>query len=284
MVQSQQMKKFTPSRDTGHDSPQRQKGNTMNTTRHITTHSIKEAWNLADELFPCDYLHDSSRTQRAGYDIYMSTNPEVYAWISDLGDRLELNMADGSTINLWIVPEGEIAEEDMNAAICEAVQAEMDAEAVTLAAPEQGCVWDENGKEVKPEEEPALPENWEARKELGRRIQRLMYHYTIEYMDEMERKAEEDKAIEEMKNNPDGGMKCLVLTAEWNAKVMMDCMKDCRRAVKILANKSEDVDDWMIAGANAAITEATKDAYIPFDLPTCLCGLLGAEFRDCLKK
>ena len=257
---------------------------TINATRHITTHSIEKAWNLADELFPCDYLHDSSRTQRAGYDIYMSTNPEVYAWISDLGDRLELNMADGSTVNLWIVPDSEIAEEDMNAAICEAVQAEMDAEAVTLADADQGIVWDENGEEVKPEQEPEKPENWEDRKELGHRIQRIMYHLTCEYMDEMEKKAEEDKAVEEMKNNPSGEVRCMVLTAEWNAHVLMDCMKDCRRAVRILADKGEDIEAWMIAGANAAIDEATKDGFIPFDLPTCLCGLLGAEFRNTGKK
>ena len=256
----------------------------MNTTRHITTHSTEEAWNLADELFPCDYIHDSDRSRRAGYDTYMSTSPEIYAWISDLGDRLELNLADGSTINLWIVPEGEIAEEDMNAAICEAVQAEMDAEAVTLADADQGCVWDENGEEVKPE--PELPENWNERKELGRRIQRLMFHYTCEYMDEMEKKAKEDEAVEKMQSAAADGepVQYMVLTAEWNAKVMMDCMEECRKAVRVLFDKGEEVENWMIAGVNAAITEATKDGFIPFDLPTCICGMLGAEFRDCLKK
>lgn len=62
----------------------------------------KAAWAIADELFPSDYVHDSSRSQRAGYDVYMSTFPGMDAWISDLGDRLEVNLPDGQTINVWI--------------------------------------------------------------------------------------------------------------------------------------------------------------------------------------
>lgn len=82
-------------------------------TRHITTKSAAEAWREADKLFPCDYLHDSSRSARAGYGIYMSTNPEIYAWISDLGDRLEINLSDGSTVNVWIEPEDEEEAEEI---------------------------------------------------------------------------------------------------------------------------------------------------------------------------
>lgn len=62
----------------------------------------KAAWAIADELFPSDYVHDSSRSQRAGYDVYMSTFPGMDAWISDLGDRLEVNLPDGQTVNVWI--------------------------------------------------------------------------------------------------------------------------------------------------------------------------------------
>lgn len=62
----------------------------------------KAAWAIADVLFPSDYVHDSSRSQRAGYDVYMSTFPGMDAWISDLGDRLEVNLPDGQTINVWI--------------------------------------------------------------------------------------------------------------------------------------------------------------------------------------
>jgi len=125
-----------------------------NTTRHITTHSVEEAWNVANELFPCDYLHDSDRSRRAGYDVYYSTSDSITdAWISDLGDRLEVNLPNCETVNVWIEEEGEIAEAEMNAAICEAVQAEMDAEmeaeTVALAESDEAIVWDEDGNEVK---------------------------------------------------------------------------------------------------------------------------------------
>lgn len=66
----------------------------------VTT--VKEAWNMASRLFPVDYALDSQRSERAGYKIYMSTCPDVYAWICDLGDRLELNYANGSSENIWI--------------------------------------------------------------------------------------------------------------------------------------------------------------------------------------
>jgi len=74
-------------------------------TNHITVKTAAEAWAQADRLFPCDYMHDSARSSRAGYNIYMSTCADHYAWISDLGDRLEVNLENGETVNIWIVPE-----------------------------------------------------------------------------------------------------------------------------------------------------------------------------------
>lgn len=67
-----------------------------------TVTSVNEAWNKANEIFPTDYLHDSDCTRRAGYDIYWSTRPGCNAWISDLGDRLEVNLPNGESINIWI--------------------------------------------------------------------------------------------------------------------------------------------------------------------------------------
>lgn len=64
--------------------------------------NIKEAWRKADIIFPTDYLLDSERTEKAGYNIYWSTLDGCTAWISDLGDRLELNLPDGKTVNIWI--------------------------------------------------------------------------------------------------------------------------------------------------------------------------------------
>lgn len=69
---------------------------------HITVISEKEAWSKASELMPTDFYHDSRKSNNAGYPIYFSTSDNVNAWISDLGNRLEVNLPDGSSINVWI--------------------------------------------------------------------------------------------------------------------------------------------------------------------------------------
>ena len=63
---------------------------------------VKEAWKLANKLFPTDYKKDEERSSRAGYPIYHSTADGVNAWISDLGNRLELNYSNGESENIWI--------------------------------------------------------------------------------------------------------------------------------------------------------------------------------------
>lgn len=72
--------------------------------------SKKEAWNKADVIFPTDYIKDEVRSERAGYDIYYSTAKSVNAWISDLGNRLEVNLETGETINIWIEEEPKFTE------------------------------------------------------------------------------------------------------------------------------------------------------------------------------
>lgn len=69
------------------------------------------------------------------------------------------------------------------------------------------------------------------------------------------------------------------MTAENNAKVMLSCMKDMRRAIEILEDKDEDVDEWMLAGITAMLDKAGEMRIIPFDLPTSICGVLGADWR-----
>lgn len=69
---------------------------------HKTVNSRESAWLAADQIFPSDYMHDSECSRRAGYDIYWSTRPGCLAWISDLGNRLEVNLEDGSSVNIWI--------------------------------------------------------------------------------------------------------------------------------------------------------------------------------------
>ena len=86
--------------------------------------SIKEAWQIADEIFPTDYMKDDSLSEAAGYDIYKSTAYGVNAWICDLGSRLEVNLDNGETVNVWIDEEPQFNEyqlADALAVISEAV-------------------------------------------------------------------------------------------------------------------------------------------------------------------
>ncbi len=63
--------------------------------------SIKEAWQIANTIFPTDYNHDSYSSKRAGYPVYRgSLNPLDY--ICDLGNRLEINLSSGKTVNVCI--------------------------------------------------------------------------------------------------------------------------------------------------------------------------------------
>ena len=73
----------------------------------------EEAWNKADIIFPTDYAKDEVRSSRAGYTVYYSTAEGVVAWISDLGDRLEINLENGETVNIWIDEEPEFSESEI---------------------------------------------------------------------------------------------------------------------------------------------------------------------------
>ena len=65
-----------------------------------------EAWNMANEIFRTDYTKDDRASQNAGYPVYWSTLEGNNAWISDLGNRLEVNQ-DGRSINIWIEEDQE---------------------------------------------------------------------------------------------------------------------------------------------------------------------------------
>ncbi len=84
----------------------------------MKAHSIQEAWNMANEIFPTDYEKDEEGSQRAGYLIYRSTaEGRHYDYICDLNNRLEVNLADGNrSINIWI-------ESDCNESTSESVEA-----------------------------------------------------------------------------------------------------------------------------------------------------------------
>ena len=72
--------------------------------------SKEEAWRIADTIFTTDYMWDDVRSSNAGYNIYHSTAAGVNAWISDLGNRLEVNLENGETVNIWIEEEQKYTE------------------------------------------------------------------------------------------------------------------------------------------------------------------------------
>ena len=210
----------------------------------MTVTSIRDAWAEVRKIFPTDYEYSTERSERAGYPIYYSKASGVNAWISDLGNRLEVNLPDGKSVNIWI-------------------QAPVEATATSDGTEDTGSATKEE------------------RRETAKRIQRFTYYYTKEYVRELDNKKREDAAVKEMEEaaTEGGEIKCMVLTAENNARVMMNCITDCIAAVDILVNMEEDVEDWMIAGINAMLDKVYKGHAIPFDLPTSICGLLGAQYR-----
>lgn len=84
----------------------------------MTVTSIRDAWAEVQKIFPTRYEHDASRSERAGYPIYYSTASDVNAWISDLGNRLEVNLDSShlATVNIWI-EEPAKAEDNVQAGV-----------------------------------------------------------------------------------------------------------------------------------------------------------------------
>lgn len=68
----------------------------------MTVESREKAFEEANKIVRYDYIHNSEMSKRAGYDIYFTTHPGTNEWISDLGNRLEVNRYDGKTFNIWI--------------------------------------------------------------------------------------------------------------------------------------------------------------------------------------
>ena len=113
----------------------------------MTVTSIRDAWAEVQKIFPTRYEHDANRSERAGSPSYYSTASDVNAWISDLGNRLEVNLPDGKSVSIWIEAPEEVP---------------------TTASTEET---EDNGSATK-----------EERRETAKRIQRLAYFYTVEYV------------------------------------------------------------------------------------------------------
>lgn len=68
----------------------------------IEVNTRKEAWAIVDQIFPTDYAKDEQSSAGAGYPIYRSTaEGHFYDYICDLNDRLEINLSNGKTVNVW---------------------------------------------------------------------------------------------------------------------------------------------------------------------------------------
>lgn len=69
---------------------------------HMKVKTTAEAWKLANEIFPTDYMKDDTLSRKAGYPQYYSTSPEHSTdHINDLNVRLEVVIGDQCT-NIWI--------------------------------------------------------------------------------------------------------------------------------------------------------------------------------------
>lgn len=70
----------------------------MKQTKRIEVNSYTEAWEIVKEIAGTNlgFVRDSSFTD---YPIYRSEADG--SWVSDLNTRLELNLANGKTINIW---------------------------------------------------------------------------------------------------------------------------------------------------------------------------------------
>lgn len=83
-----------------------------NTNIHVKDSA--DAFNVAARFMPGDWDEDRQASARAGYPVYRCYGEGLYYnYICDLGNRLEVNLGDGSTVNVWIDDD---AGEDFTAA------------------------------------------------------------------------------------------------------------------------------------------------------------------------
>lgn len=73
----------------------------------IAVTSRDSAWEAARLIFPTEFTRDYQSSVNAGYPIYRSNDSGNPSWLSDLGNRLELNIYNASTkatksINIWV--------------------------------------------------------------------------------------------------------------------------------------------------------------------------------------
>ena len=72
----------------------------------IRVSNISEAWELARALTGEDFELNKYSSENAGYRIYTSIDAESLTYVSDLGERLEINFEGGKSRNIWIEEVG----------------------------------------------------------------------------------------------------------------------------------------------------------------------------------
>lgn len=81
----------------------------------ITVTKKEKAFEIARTMLDgADFYQDMDRTERAGHPIYATE--KSYEWVSDLGDRLEVNQ-NADSMNIWIDPYDKIKEYQLDDAL-----------------------------------------------------------------------------------------------------------------------------------------------------------------------
>lgn len=73
-------------------------------TNNVTVSSVSAAWAFVPRLISGSVSRDAFRSERAGYDVY-TADDDSRVYVCDLGDRLEVNLSDGSSVNVWIAED-----------------------------------------------------------------------------------------------------------------------------------------------------------------------------------
>ena len=94
---------------------------------------------------------------------------------------------------------------------------------------------------------------------------------------EAKNKEKEKEAFEKAKEA--GELVVMISTAENNARVMKNCMKEAREAAEFLRDEKNDVEEWQLAGINAMFDQCNKENMVPYDMPTAIKGLLCMQYQ-----
>lgn len=77
----------------------------------MTAPTLHNAWEMVKEITGKGYMIDEAGTITAGHKMYREADEDVssryWTFVCEFDDRLELNLADGRLITIWIEPKKE---------------------------------------------------------------------------------------------------------------------------------------------------------------------------------